>query len=92
MNLRILLIDDDIDLCDLLIEYLATEDFQVTAVHDGPTALERVVEGEWDAVVLDVMLPGMSGFDVLKRIRALLPVPVLMPPALTINKLPPTIT
>ena len=78
MNLRILLIDDDIDLCDLLIEYLATEDFQVTAVHDGPTALERVVEGEWDAVVLDVMLPGMSGFDVLKRIRALLPVPVLM--------------
>lgn len=75
---RILLVDDDTELCELLAEYLATEGFEVTAVHDGPTALERAAKGQWDAVILDVMLPGMSGFDVLKRIRPLVPAPVLM--------------
>lgn len=75
---RILLVDDDTELCELLAEYLATEGFEVTSVHDGPAALERASKGHWDAVILDVMLPGMSGFDVLKRIRPLLPAPVLM--------------
>ncbi len=78
MTVRVLLVDDDVDLCELLTEYLATEDFQVTAVHNGKSALERATAETWDAVVLDVMLPGMSGLDVLRRIRPLLSVPILM--------------
>ena len=75
---RVLLVDDDEALCELLAEYLEGEGFEVVAVHDGERAVARAAEGGWDAVVLDVMLPGLSGFDVLKRIRPILPVPVLM--------------
>lgn len=75
---RILLVDDDEALCELLAEYLSGEGFEVCAVHDGTAALARSGEGGWDAVILDVMLPGMSGFDILKRIKAQSEVPVLM--------------
>jgi len=75
---RILLVDDDTELCELLAEYLTTEGFEVAAVHDGPAALERAPKEHWDAVILDVMLPGMNGFDVLKRLRPMLAAPVLM--------------
>ncbi len=75
---RILLVDDDTELCELLAEYLTTEGFEVAAVHDGPAALERAPKEHWDAVILDVMLPGMNGFDVLKRLRPVLAAPVLM--------------
>ncbi len=75
---HILLVDDDVELCRLLAEYLATEGFAVTAVHDGRAAVERAGREHWDAVILDVMLPGLNGFDVLKRIRPVLSAPVLM--------------
>ena len=75
---RILLIDDDETLCTLLGEYLAEEGFEVGAAHDGPQGVRLANSGHWDAVVLDVMLPGMNGFDVLKRIRPGLDAPVLM--------------
>lgn len=75
---RILLVDDDVGLCELLTEYLQDEGFTVTTVHDGEQAVARAVEGGWDAVVLDVMLPGMNGFDVLKRVRSTVALPVLM--------------
>lgn len=75
---RILLVDDDTELCEMLAEYLATEGFEVAAVHDGPAALERAPKDQWDAMILDVMLPGMNGFDVLRRLRPLLSAPVLM--------------
>ncbi|SCZ51774.1 response regulator transcription factor [Thiohalomonas denitrificans] len=75
---NILLIDDDEDLCELLDEYLSSEGFKVTSVHDGETAIARAAEGGWDAVILDVMLPGANGFDVLKRIKPDLGAPVLM--------------
>lgn len=75
---RILLVDDDEALCELLAEYLADEGFEVHAVHDGTAALARGGEGGWDAVILDVMLPGMSGFDILKQLKAQEDVPVLM--------------
>jgi len=75
---RILVIDDDVELCELLIDYLAPEGFQVEAVHDGERGAERALSGEHALVVLDVMLPGVSGFDVLRRIRAGSSVSVLM--------------
>ncbi len=75
---RILLIDDDEALCELLAEYLAGEDFTVQAVHDGAQGEARALAEPWDAIILDVMLPGMNGFDVLKRIKPKTATPVLM--------------
>lgn len=75
---KVLIIDDDVTLCELLAEYLAGEGFSVATVHDGPAGVSRALTGHWDVIVLDVMLPGMNGFDVLKRIQARSSVPVLM--------------
>src|SRR6476659_3045994 len=75
---RILIVDDDFELCSLVSEYLAPEGFRVESVHDGETGLQRALSGNYLMVVLDVMLPGMSGFDVLRRIRATSRVPVLL--------------
>jgi two-component system response regulator CpxR len=75
---RVLIIDDDFELCSLVSEYLAPEGFRVESVHDGETGLQRALNGNYLLVVLDVMLPGMSGFDVLRRIRATSRVPVLL--------------
>lgn len=75
--MRILLVDDDVALCELLSEYLESEGFEVVAVHDGTQALTHFAE-PWDAIILDVMLPGMNGFDLLKAIRPISSTPVLM--------------
>jgi two-component system response regulator CpxR len=75
---RVLVIDDDVDLCELLTDYLTPEGLQVEAVHDGERGADRALSGDHALVVLDVMLPGISGFDVLRRIRAGSKVPVLM--------------
>jgi two-component system, OmpR family, response regulator CpxR len=75
---RVLIIDDDFELCSLVSEYLAPEGFRVESVHDGETGLQRALNGNYLLVVLDVMLPGMSGFDVLRRIRATSRIPVLL--------------
>lgn len=75
---RILVIDDDRKLCGLIGDYLAPMGYAVETVHTGPDGVERAVEGGWQAVILDVMLPGMDGFEVLKQIRAKSSVPVLM--------------
>ena len=75
---RILIIDDDFELCTLVTEYLAAEGFRVESVHDGETGLQRASGGSYLLVVLDVMLPGMSGFDVLRRLRATSRIPVLL--------------
>lgn len=63
---RILLIDDDRELCQMLGEYLQAEHFLVEAVYDGSTGLSRIRSGNFDLIILDVMLPGASGFDVLR--------------------------
>jgi DNA-binding response OmpR family regulator len=76
--LRILVIDDDRKLCRLIGEYLTPMGYFVHAVHSGPEGAERAVAEPWQAVLLDLMLPGMDGFDVLKRIRRQSDVPVLM--------------
>ena len=75
---RLLLVDDDRKFCALLAEYLEPLGYDVTAVHTGPAGAERGVTGEWQAGILDVMLPGMDGFEVLKNIRHSSQVPVLM--------------
>lgn len=75
---RVLLVDDDRKLCRLLREYLDPMGYEVEAVHDGHAGVEAAVQGSWHAVVLDVMLPGLDGFEVLKQIRRRSEVPVLM--------------
>ncbi len=76
--MRILVIDDDAELCALLGEYLKREGFTVECRHDGRSGLERAVEGVFDLVVLDVMLPELDGFEVLRRLRSKSRLPVLM--------------
>jgi two-component system response regulator CpxR len=75
---RILVIDDDAELCSLLAEFLGREGFTVEFRHDGLSGLARATEGVFDLVVLDVMLPGLDGFEVLRRLRAKSRLPVLM--------------
>ncbi|MEJ2156623.1 MAG: response regulator transcription factor [Desulfobacteraceae bacterium] len=74
----ILLVDDDKALCALLGEYLADEGFNLETCHDGNSGLERALTSEHDLVILDVMLPGCNGFEVLKQLRRKSDVPVLM--------------
>lgn len=75
---RILVVDDDTALCELLIDYLQPQGYGVFAMHQAPEGLRAALTGEYDLVVLDVMLPGMSGFEVLRHIRASSRIPVLM--------------
>jgi DNA-binding response OmpR family regulator len=74
----LLIVDDDQELCALLVEYLAPEGFAVELLGNGSAALERLSRSPPDLVVLDVMLPELSGFEVLRRIRATSAVPVIM--------------
>ncbi len=78
MQSRILVIDDDRELCSLLEEYLAEEGFEVEKVHDGQEGVEWACSRPYDLVVLDVMLPGLNGFEALRRIRAASSLPVVM--------------
>ena len=75
---RILVIDDDAELCELLSDYLGQEGFAVESANDAARGLDRALSGDPALVVLDVMLPGMSGFEVLRRLREASRVPVLM--------------
>lgn len=76
--LRVLVIDDDRKLCRLIRDYLEPLGYAVEAVHTGPEGVERATTEPWQAVILDVMLPGLDGFEVLKEIRKRSDVPVLM--------------
>ena len=75
---RILIIDDDVELCGLVAEYLEAEGFGVESVHDGESGLHALQNEHYLLIVLDVMLPGMSGFDVLRRVRSGSRIPVLL--------------
>lgn len=76
--LQILVVDDDIELCELVAEYLEPDGYQVEAVHDGQEGLVRALSGEHVLVVLDYMLPAINGFELLKQIRAQSRVPIVM--------------
>ena len=74
----LLLADDDTELCDMLAQYLEAEDFAVTAVHDGEAALAEARSGRYELAVLDIMMPRMSGLDVLRELRRESQLPVLI--------------
>src|SRR5579864_3043623 len=76
--MRILLIDDDVELCSLLDELFQREGFEIRTEHDGVRGLERARTGEFDLIVLDVMLPGLDGFEILRQLRRSSMIPVLM--------------
>lgn len=78
MRERILIIDDDVELCSLLLRCLEREGYEVCAAHTGAAGLNRLDEKEAVLVILDVMLPEMSGFAVLSELRKTKSIPVLM--------------
>ena len=67
---RVLLVDDDRELCQMLGEYLTAEHFEVRSVHDGSDALAELESNDFEILILDVMLPSVSGFDVLLKLGA----------------------
>ncbi|MGO9097625.1 MAG: response regulator transcription factor [Bryobacteraceae bacterium] len=76
--MRVLIVDDDVELGALLVEFLTREGFSVAVEHEGRRGIQRAASGDTDLVVLDVMLPGMDGFEILRQLRQKSRVPVLM--------------
>ena len=74
----ILLVDDDDELCSLLSEFLHREGFAIECEHEGNAGLAKALAGGYDLIVLDVMLPGLDGFEILRRLRQQSKVPVIM--------------
>ncbi len=77
-NMKILIVDDDKRLCGLVADYLEPMGYAVKKAHNGPEGLKMILEGDFHAVILDVMMPQMDGFEVLKRVRKESDIPVLM--------------
>ncbi len=75
---RVLIVEDDVRLCRLVKDYLETMGYAAAMAYTGPAGLVAALAEKFDAVILDVMLPGMDGFEVLRRLRAQSNVPVLM--------------
>jgi len=78
MNERILVVNDTEAILDAVTDALATEGFEVQGASDGRTALEAAQAGPFDLVILDLMLPGLSGTEICRRLRAESPVPIIM--------------
>ena len=76
--MRLLVIDDDAELCQLVADYLGPMGFKVEYAHTGAEGAERATTETWQAIILDVMLPDIDGFEVLRRIRSKSKVPVVM--------------
>src|SRR5271168_5663556 len=77
-SIPVLLVDDDVELCSSLKRLLGMDGFDVKAVHDGDSGVRQALRGEYELVILDVMLPGGDGRKVLRRIRLTSQVPVIM--------------
>lgn len=75
---KILIIDDDQELCALLADFLKLEGFETLAQHNGAEAVEHCKEHQYEAIILDIMLPGMQGLEVLRKLREFSRVPILM--------------
>jgi two-component system response regulator CpxR len=76
--MKILIVDDDRKLCRLVADYLEPMGYDVDAAHNGSQGLEMIPKGDYEAVILDVMMPQMDGFEVLKRLREKSDIPVIM--------------
>jgi len=77
-DLSLLLIDDDAELTALMAEYFSGRDITLAVANDGNEGLNRALDGNLDLVLLDVMMPGMEGFEVLRQLRRRSAVPVIM--------------
>ena len=77
-NHKLLLIDDDKELAELLTDYLATEGFELICCHDGISGLEKAFDDKISLILLDVMMPGLTGFEVLKALGGNHKTPILM--------------
>jgi DNA-binding response OmpR family regulator len=77
-NPRLLVVDDDRHLCHLVKQYLEPEGFALSVVHTGREGIKSAIDGRHELIVLDVMLPDIKGFDVLREIRTVVRTPVLM--------------
>ena len=75
---RVLVIDDDAELCKLVSRFLVQEGFQIESINNGTAGAEQALSGNYALVILDVMMPGVNGFDVLRKIRNTSRIPVLM--------------
>ena len=75
---RVLIVDDDRELCQMLTEYLSAEHFEIKCVHDGGDALTELAANHFEILILDVMLPSLGGFDVLRKLGASYQTPILM--------------
>lgn len=73
-----MVIDDDVEMIEMLAEYLEPEGYTVETAHDGDTGLKKALSSRYSLVVLDVMLPRINGFEVLRKLRASSQVPVIM--------------
>lgn len=78
MSKHILIVEDDLEIAELQKDYLQLNDFQVTIVGDGQACIELIEKDEYELILLDIMLPGMDGFEVLAHIRATKDIPVLL--------------
>ncbi len=76
--MRVLLIDDDAELSAMVAEYLAVEGFETKVVYNGEDGVTAALSGDYDAVILDVMMPRLSGIEVLRRVRQTSSIPVIM--------------
>ncbi|MCR4926769.1 MAG: response regulator transcription factor [Lachnospiraceae bacterium] len=75
---RILIVEDEESIAELEKDYLELSDFEVTLRNDGESGLEEALASDYDMVILDLMLPGLDGFEVCKRLRAEKEMPILM--------------
>src|SRR5207244_1062212 len=78
MTKSILLVDDDTELCSLMTDFFAQQGIRAESAHDGHTGLSRALEGSFDVVILDAMLPVLNGFELLRLLRKQSAIPVIM--------------
>ena len=78
MSEKILLVDDDVELAEMIRDYLKQEGFEASMVHDGESGVREALSGNYAIAVLDVMMPGMSGIEALRRIRNESSIPIIM--------------
>jgi two-component system, OmpR family, response regulator CpxR len=75
---NILIVDDDVRLCQLIGEFFSESNYTIQAVHNGAAGLAYALDGTFDLILLDIMLPGLDGFEVLTQLRRRSSVPVIM--------------